>query len=213
MIKKSSIILSPIGAMSGTDLAWKRTFDVVLSSLILLLTLPLSALAALAIALEDGGPILATRIRIGHHGRRFELLSFRTLRIDADLAARNGDRDDNEAELTLVGGFLKFCRIDDIPQLLNIIAGDMSLIGPKPVSARLRNVWTQRLPLFENRYAVKPGLIGCTRDRYPDAESLAEARDMLKYDLDYVARQSLAEDFAILASTVTDPRWLQSEDA
>ena len=213
MIKKASFYLSTIGDATGSDLFWKRVFDVAVSASILLVTLPLTAIAALAILLEDGGPVFSRRTLTGRHGLPFQMLRLRVLNVEAEAAAAIRARADAAWDLTLVGQFLQFCRIDEIPQLLSVIAGDMSIIGPKPLSPRVSTLWAQRLPLFANRHAVKPGLIGCARDSYPSGNSLAAVRGMLKHDLDYLARRSLAEDMAILFGTITDPNWLQSEDA
>ncbi len=181
--------------------ALHRLFDVVLSLAMLVFTLPLILLAALAIKLDSKGPVFYSQERVGQHGQRFTLRKFRSMRTDAESlgpvwAAQRDPR------VTRVGGFIRLTRIDELPQLLNILRGEMSFIGPRPERPHFVAQLEQVLPSYAERSRVKPGLTGWAQVNYPYGASVEDARAKLSYDLYYVRHRSLLLDLLILLATV-----------
>lgn len=184
-----------------TEAALHRLFDIVLSLGVLTLTLPLMLLTALAIRLDSRGPALYRQERVGLHGRTFTLLKFRSMRADAEprgpVWAAHGD-----PRITRVGSFIRLVRIDELPQLLNILRGEMSFIGPRPERPHFVAQLERLLPLYAERSRVKPGLTGWAQVNYPYGASVEDARAKLSYDLYYVKHRSLLLDLLILLTTV-----------
>lgn len=181
--------------------ALHRLFDIALSLAMLIFTLPLMLLAALVIKLDSPGPVLYRQERVGFAGRTFTLLKFRSMRVDAEArgpvwAAQRDPR------VTRVGSFLRLTRIDELPQLLNILRGEMSFIGPRPERPHFVAQLEQVLPSYAERTRVKPGLTGWAQVNYPYGASVEDARAKLSYDLYYVKHRSLALDLLILLATV-----------
>lgn len=177
----------------------KRTIDVVASLLILILTLPLSLLAAIAIKMDSKGPIIFKQKRVGKHGKLFTIYKFRTMIPDAEantgavLAARNDPR------TTRVGRILRKYRIDEIPQLINVIKGEMSFIGPRPERPEFVERYINQIENYDERHRIRPGITGLAQvyggyDTPPDIK--------LKYDLFYVYNRSFTLDLKILLLTI-----------
>jgi lipopolysaccharide/colanic/teichoic acid biosynthesis glycosyltransferase len=174
---------------------------VLLGGTLLLFTLPLMLVAALAIKLDSRGPVLYWQERVGLHGRTFTLLKFRSMRTDAEArgpvwAAQRDPR------VTRVGGFLRLTRIDELPQLVCVLRGAMSLIGPRPERPHFVAQLEQVLPFYRDRALAKPGLTGWAQVNYPYGASVEDARAKLSYDLYYVKHRSLLLDLLILLATV-----------
>lgn len=182
----------------------KRAFDLVASSLVLLLTWPLMLGAALAIRFESGrgAPVLYHQERVGEHGKTFALIKFRSMRTDAekDGVARWAGKDDDR--VTRVGRFIRKVRIDELPQLWNILRGDMSLIGPRPERPQFVAELAKKIDYYELRHCVKPGLAGWAQLNYPYGATEEDAAEKLKYDLFYVKNHDLMLDLMILIQTV-----------
>jgi exopolysaccharide biosynthesis polyprenyl glycosylphosphotransferase len=179
----------------------QRPFDITLSLALLLLTLPLMLLTALAIRLDSPGPLLYRQERLGLGGEVFTLLKFRSMRTDAEAAGPvwAAQRD---ARVTRVGRFIRLVRIDELPQLLNILSGEMSFIGPRPERPHFVAQLERELPGYAERALVKPGLTGWAQVNYPYGASVEDARVKLSYDLYYVRNRSLWLDLLILLATV-----------
>jgi exopolysaccharide biosynthesis polyprenyl glycosylphosphotransferase len=178
-----------------------RLFDIVLSLAMLVATLPLMLLTALAVRLDSPGPVLYRQERVGLHGRRFTLLKFRSMRTDAEAlgpvwAAQRDPR------TTRVGSFIRLVRIDELPQLFNVLRGEMSFIGPRPERPHFVAQLEALLPGYAERAQVKPGLTGWAQVNYPYGASVEDARAKLSYDLYYVRHRSLLLDLLILLATV-----------
>jgi sugar transferase (PEP-CTERM system associated) len=180
----------------------KRATDVAAASLLLLLALPVLLLAALAILIESGMPILFTQDRVGRFGRVFKVVKLRTMRIDAegDGVARWATRKD--ARVTRVGRILRKLRIDEIPQLINVLNGEMSLVGPRPERPAFVEQLREQIRFYDLRHSIKPGLTGWAQIRYPYGASIDDSRRKLQFDLFYVKNNSLVLDVLILAETV-----------
>lgn len=179
----------------------KRAIDILGSLALLILTLPLTVLVAIAIKLDDGGPIFYRQARLGLGGQPFLLTKFRTMRVDADRAGARWAMD-HDNRVTRVGRYLRRPRIDEIPQLFDILRGRMSLVGPRPEQAAICASLEAAIPLYDYRYLVLPGLTGWAQINYPYAGTLEETREKTRYDLYYLKNGSLILDLIILARTV-----------
>jgi exopolysaccharide biosynthesis polyprenyl glycosylphosphotransferase len=179
----------------------KRLFDVVTSSMALIICVPLFLLVALFIWMQDGSPILFRQERVGRDGRRFILFKFRTMRpsdeSDEDIYTRKDDR-----RVTAVGRWLRKLRLDELPQLWNALKGDISLIGPRPEWSKCAERYEQTIPFYHFRHLVKPGITGWAQVNYPYGESDEDAVEKLKYDLYYIRHYSLKLDAMIVLKTL-----------
>lgn len=182
----------------------KRAFDITAGSLILALATPIMLLAALAIKLEDGGSasVFYRQKRVGRGGKVFELTKFRSMHENAekDGVARWAKADDDR--ITRVGGLLRKTRIDELPQLFNVIRGDMSVVGPRPERPEFVQQLAAEIPYYERRHVVRPGITGWAQLSYPYGASTRDALEKLKYDLYYIKNFSLGFDVAIVLRTV-----------
>ena len=178
----------------------RRLLDVALASVIGLLTSPLMLLTALAIKLDSRGPVFYTQERVGLNNTTFRIIKFRSMRIDAEA---NGPVWAHEADsrVTRVGRWIRKRRVDELPQLFNIVRGEMSLIGPRPERPVFIKQLEQRIPYYSERHLVKPGLTGWAQVRYPYGASLEDAREKHQYDLYYIKNQSPMLDALILLET------------
>ncbi|MCO6417293.1 TIGR03013 family PEP-CTERM/XrtA system glycosyltransferase [Siccirubricoccus sp. KC 17139] len=188
------------------DLALKRLLDVTASLVLLLLTGPFLLAAMLAVLAEDGAPVLYRQKRVTQGGRLFEILKLRTMRRDAE---RFGAvwAEAQDPRITRIGRFLRRTRLDELPQLLNVLRGDMSLVGPRPERPEFTRKLAEALPLYEERHLVKAGLTGWAQINYPYGASLDDARSKLSYDLHYVKNQGFLFDLLILAQTLRVVLW------
>ena len=180
----------------------KRLFDLSVSLVLLLLTLPAMLVAMLAIALESRGPVLYRQERVGEGGRTFRIVKLRTMRIDAEADGTPRWAGVNDARITRVGSFLRKTRIDELPQLWNVLAGEMSFVGPRPERPFFVEQLTERIPFYQVRHSVKPGITGWSQVRYPYGASLEDGLEKLQYDLYYVKNHSLFLDLLILVETL-----------
>jgi len=180
----------------------KRLFDIVFAALLLVLALPVVATTALLIFLEGGTPILYRQERVGLYGRTFNVVKFRSMRTDAekDGTPRWASAGDNR--VTRVGRVIRKLRIDELPQLFNVLSGDMSLVGPRPERPFFVNKLTRELPYYAVRHSVKPGVTGWAQVRYHYGASVEDAAEKLQYDLYYVKNHTLFLDLVVLFETV-----------
>ena len=184
-------------------LGWriKRLGDLVLAGVLLVISAPLMAVAAVLIKLEDGGPVLFAQIRTGIYGETFRLNKLRSMRTDAERhGARWASRSD--PRITRVGYWLRRLRIDELPQLWNVIKGDMSLIGPRPERPELEDKLEAKIPHYRVRHWIRPGLSGWAQVCYPYGASVDDSRSKLSYDLYYLRNFSLPLDLLILLKTI-----------
>ena len=184
-------------------LGWriKRLGDLVLAGVLLVISAPLMAVAAVLIKLEDGGPVLFAQIRTGIYGETFRLNKLRSMCTDAERhGARWASRSD--PRITRVGYWLRRLRIDELPQLWNVIKGDMSLIGPRPERPELEDKLEAKIPHYRVRHWIRPGLSGWAQVCYPYGASVDDSRSKLSYDLYYLRNFSLPLDLLILLKTI-----------
>ena len=180
----------------------KRTFDVSVSVVLLTLAAPLLAVVSVMIALESRGPIFYAQERVGLGGRTFTLLKFRSMRTDAEISAAPQWASKRDSRITRVGSLLRPMRIDELPQLINVLRGDMSLIGPRPERPFFVDQLSQEIPFYEFRHVIRPGLTGWAQINAPYASSVAETRIKLSYDLYYIKNRSFFIDLQIALSTI-----------
>ena len=166
----------------------------------LVLLLPSLLLTAIAVRLTSRGPVLFTQVREGLHRSPFLIYKFRTMRVDAEAGgaqwATKGD-----SRVTSIGAFLRRSRLDELPQLWNIVIGDMSLVGPRPERPEFNGMLAERIPWYDLRHVAQPGVTGWAQVRYPYGASVEDAVNKLEYDAYYVKHASLMFDLRILAAT------------
>ncbi|HYO64858.1 MAG TPA: sugar transferase [Archangium sp.] len=179
----------------------KRAFDILVASTLLLCAAPFLLLVALAIKLDSKGPLFYRQERVGLHGSTYWLWKFRSMRTDAEKDGAVWARA-NDDRVTRVGRFIRKTRIDEIPQVFNILTGDMSFVGPRPERPVFVEQLKQQIPFYGLREAVKPGLTGWAQIRYPYGASVEDARNKLEFDLYYVKNGSLFLDMGIIFHTV-----------
>jgi sugar transferase (PEP-CTERM system associated) len=182
----------------------ERGFDLFASALLLLMTWPLMLLAAIAIKLEEGirAPLIYNQERVGYGGRVFPVHKFRSMRVDAEKDGKAVWAQKNDNRVTRVGQFIRQTRIDELPQLFNVIKGQMSFVGPRPERPQFVEELAQQIPYYKERHRVKPGITGWAQLCYPYGASVADAEEKLKYDLYYIKNHSLLFDLYILVRTV-----------
>jgi sugar transferase (PEP-CTERM system associated) len=195
------MLFAPGLSRGRAEEAVRRFADIALSLALLVFTLPVMALAALLIRIDSPGPILYRQERVGLHGRVFTLLKFRSMRTDAERAGPAWAAQ-HDPRVTRVGAFIRRTRIDELPQLINVLKGEMSFVGPRPERPHFVAQLTEVIPFYGDRATVKPGITGWAQVNYPYGASIEDARQKLSYDLYYVKRRSLFLDLLILIATV-----------
>lgn len=179
----------------------RRLADIVLALLALFLVAPFLPVVALAISLDSPGPILFRQVRVGRGGKPFALYKFRTMRDGAERDTGPVWARVNDSRVTRLGGFLRRCRIDELPQLFNVLRGDMGFIGPRPERPEFVSELVREVPFYDQRHAVKPGLTGWAQVCFPYGASKSDALEKLRYDLYYIKNRTLMLDMEILART------------
>jgi sugar transferase (PEP-CTERM system associated) len=185
----------------------KRLFDLLVSSAMLVVCLPVMALTALLIKLESPGPVLYRQERVGQGCRSFTILKFRSMCVDAEKDGTPRWARQNDSRVTLTGRFIRRTRIDELPQIFNVFFGDMSFVGPRPERPYFVQDLTQKIPYYGVRHTVKPGITGWAQVRYPYGASEEDAMHKLQYDLYYVKNHSLFLDLMILFQTAQVVLW------
>jgi sugar transferase (PEP-CTERM system associated) len=185
----------------------KRLLDMVLSSLCLLISMPLFLLIAISIKIEDGGPIFYRQERVGLAGRPFRLTKFRSMRLDAEPNGVPRWTVLRDARVTRVGQFLRATHLDELPQLWSIAKGEMSFVGPRPERPYFVEQLAEAHPYFQDRHAVKPGLTGWAQINLPYASTADDARKKLEYDLYYVRYGNTLLDAVIMVQTLRVMLW------
>ena len=179
----------------------KRIMDLVVGGFIGLASFPLWIFAAIAIKLQDGGPVFYSQERIGLYGKPFTVYKFRTMRTDAEkFGAQWATKDD--PRVTKIGKFLRKTRIDELPQLLCVLRGDMSMVGPRPERAVFISKLREEIPFYISRLKMKPGLTGWAQVRHHYDTSTEDVKIKLQYDMYYYENMSLLLDFQILVRTI-----------
>ncbi len=179
---------------------FKRIFDVVLGSIILILTLPIWLIIALAIKLEDRGPVFYIQDRVGKNKKIFKLIKFRSMILDAE---KKGAKwaDVKDKRITKVGKIIRQLHFDELPQMINVIKGDISLIGPRPERPEFVEKLEKEIPYYNLRHIIKPGFTGWAQIKFRYARSVEDSLEKFQYDLYYIKNRSLFLDLKILLKT------------
>jgi exopolysaccharide biosynthesis polyprenyl glycosylphosphotransferase len=186
---------------SQISIRLKRLSDILISAGMLTVMLPVLLVLYVLIRLESRGPALYSQVRVGQSGRTFVMWKFRSMRLDAEKAgAQWAAKNDNR--VTRLGRFIRKVRLDEIPQLWNILKGEMSFIGPRPERPEFTAELAQKIPFYEFRHLVKPGLSGWAQVMYPYGASVEDAVEKLQFDLFYIKNYSFARDIEILLKTI-----------
>jgi sugar transferase (PEP-CTERM system associated) len=201
-LKPSWLIFSDGFVISRWTRLCKRLIDLALASIGFALAAPLTLLTALAVYLESDGPVLYRQERVGESGRTFTLLKFRSMRADAEKAGLPIWAKENDDRITRVGRFIRKTRLDELPQLWNVLRGDMSFVGPRPERPFFVEQLAQEIPFYQQRHAVKPGVTGWAQIKYQYGSSIEDAMEKLRYDLYYIKHLSIALDLSIVFDTV-----------
>lgn len=167
-------------------------------------------LTAIAIVVEEkgkGGAILYKQTRVGYDGNLFTVFKFRSMRPDAEQNGEARWAEENDSRLTVVGNFIRRYRIDELPQLFNVLRGEMSFVGPRPERPEFVTKFSERIPYYTERHQVKPGITGWAQLCYPYGASEKDTIEKLQYDLYYVKNHSLFLDLAIILQTVEVILW------
>ncbi len=180
----------------------KRLFDIICALILLVLASPVMLLAGLIVLLESGAPVFYRQQRVGYNGTLFDVVKFRSMRTDAEKDGKPRWATSSDDRVTRFGRIMRKLRIDELPQLLCVLNGDMSLVGPRPERPYFVEQLTQKIPYYSVRESVKPGVTGWAQVRYHYGASAEDAAEKLQYDLYYVKNHSLFLDLVILFDTV-----------
>ncbi|MCU1240408.1 MAG: hypothetical protein JWO71_1134 [Candidatus Acidoferrum typicum] len=200
-LSPSWLILSDGFKKSPWLRACKRVIDILASSVLLILSIPILPLVALAVYVESGTPIFFRQTRVGYRGREFELIKFRSMVQDAE---KDGPQwaSRQDSRVTKVGKFIRKARLDELPQLFNVLRGEMSLVGPRPERPVFCTMLEKKIPYFNLRHSARPGLTGWAQVRFRYGSTIDDSKDKLELDLFYLKNPSLVVDCAILFETI-----------
>ena len=201
-LKPSWLIFSDGFAISRWSRFVKRAIDLVLASVGFVLAAPLTLLTALAVYLDSEGPILYCQERVGQNGKTFTVYKFRSMRVDAEETGTPVWATEQDSRVTRVGRFIRKTRLDELPQLWNVLRGDMSFVGPRPERPYFVEQLSAEIPFYQQRHAVKPGLTGWAQVKYQYGSSVEDAMEKLRYDLFYIKHLSVWLDLSIVFDTV-----------
>ena len=180
----------------------KRIADVVLATVGLVLFSPFLLIGALAVWLEDRGPVFFSQTRVGRNRNVFKLHKLRTMSVGSDAVGQNLYTQTNDSRITKVGGILRKTRLDEVPQLWNVLAGQMSMIGPRPEWTKLVEKYEKQIPSYHFRHLVRPGITGWAQVNYPYGASIEDTLHKQEYDLYYIRHFSFAMDASIILRTI-----------
>jgi exopolysaccharide biosynthesis polyprenyl glycosylphosphotransferase len=202
VLTATDLLLGQGFAASRMSAVLKRICDIAIGSCLLVLTLPLMAVTAMAIKLDSPGLVLYRQQRTGQFDTTFTLLKFRSMAANAEGSGSPLWAQKHDPRITRIGRFIRATRIDELPQLANVIRGEMSLVGPRPERPHFVEQLTRAIPFYRQRAYVKPGLTGWAQVNFPYGASVEDAREKLAYDLYYVKNRTIMLDLIILISTV-----------
>jgi sugar transferase (PEP-CTERM system associated) len=201
-LRPSWLIFSEGFTKSTRFEAAKRVFDVLCASVALIVALPVIALTALAIRLSSRGPVVYSQTRVGKDGVPFTIYKFRSMYLNAERISGAVWSSRNDPRVTRLGRFLRRTRLDELPQLWNVLRGDMSFVGPRPERPEFIAELTNRIPYYGQRHVVRPGLTGWAQVRHRYGSTIEDAQEKLQYELFYIKHMSLPFDMYIVLETV-----------
>lgn len=202
MLRPSWLIFSGGGKRTTFWNSLRRIFNVLLALSGLILAFPVMLLAALAIRLDSRGPIFYIQERVGRHGQLFHIIKFRSMRVDAESDGLPQWAQTDDPRVTRVGRFMRKTRIDEIPQFINVLRGEMSFVGPRAERPFFVEQLSRQIPYYEQRHLVEPGLTGWAQVNYGYGSSVEDALQKLQYDLYYIKNVSLLFDLWIILKSI-----------
>jgi sugar transferase (PEP-CTERM system associated) len=201
-LRETWLLFAPGFMRQKWRLLVKRFVDIVTAMVLMICSFPIAALTAMAIKLDSAGPLFYSQNRVGLQGQVFRIWKFRSMRSDAEQPTGATWAAIGDPRVTRVGRIIRRLRIDELPQLLNVLMGDMSLIGPRPERPEITADLNRSLPLYDYRHSVRPGLTGWAQVCYPYGATVEDAKEKLCYDLYYIKNWSLTFDLQIMLQTV-----------
>ncbi len=180
----------------------KRSLDILVSAFGILVSLPVMPVVALAVRLDSKGPVIFKQARVGMRGRTFNMMKFRTMVQDAEAKTGPVWAKEHDPRITRVGKFLRKTHLDELPQLFNVIKGEMSIVGPRPERPYFVSEFRRIIPHYDRRLCAKPGITGLAQVKRGYDETLADVKRKVKYDLLYIQKMCPLLDFKVLAMTV-----------
>jgi exopolysaccharide biosynthesis polyprenyl glycosylphosphotransferase len=180
----------------------KRLLDLVISIIIIIISQPLFIITAIAIKYESKGPIFYKQERSGLNGKTFKIIKFRSMSSDAEKLSGPVWSTKDDPRITNVGKFIRKVRIDELPQMVNVLKGEMSLVGPRPERPFFVEKLSEEIPFYKRRLKVRPGVTGWAQVKHKYDENVEDVKEKLRYDLFYIENMSLSNDFKILFRTV-----------
>lgn len=209
LVSPGWLIFSPGFRMSRTQQFTKRLLDIAVSGSLLVVVWPVMLIVALAIKIEDGlsAPVFYKQVRVGQGNTTINVLKFRSMREDAEKDGKAVWASENDLRVTWVGNVLRNSRLDELPQIFNVLAGKMSLVGPRPERPEFVSKLQENIPYYSERHVVKPGVSGWAQLKYGYGASEEDATEKLQYDLYYIKNQTLLLDILIILQTVEVVVW------
>lgn len=204
LLQQSWLVFEDGFVQTRLRMATKRCFDLLVAGLLLVVTLPVILVTAVCILAEGGfrGSVLYRQMRVGLDGRPFMVTKFRSMRSDAEADGKAVWAQQDDPRVTRVGRFIRRTRIDELPQLFNVLKGDMSFVGPRPERPQFVQELGEKIPYYPHRHRIKPGITGWAQLCYPYGASLHDAKEKLQYDLYYLKNHSVLLDLIILVQTL-----------
>jgi len=202
MLRPSWLIFEGRGRDTRLKMAFRDTIHRLVALAGLIASLPIALITAVLIKLDSKGPVFYKQERVGKNGKPFNVIKFRSMRVDAEEDGKPIWADSNDGRVTRVGKVIRVIRVDEIPQFWNIIKGEMSFVGPRPERPHFVSQLAEEILFYEHRHLVAPGLTGWAQIKYPYGASVEDARQKLQYDLFYIKNQNLVLDFVIFFETI-----------
>lgn len=202
--QQTLIVPSRLKACTARARLHKRIFDLVLASIALVVFAPVMVVAAIAVYVDSGGPVLFRQERVGRNGATFKILKFRSMRLDAEEQCGPVWATDGDGRRTRVGAWLRRFSLDELPQLFNVLKGDMSLVGPRPERPVFVDVFRRTIPRYDERHLVQPGITGWSQVHMKRLLQPEDAAEKLKYDLEYIESWSRFLDVSVLFQTFVE---------
>jgi exopolysaccharide biosynthesis polyprenyl glycosylphosphotransferase len=201
-LRHTWLVFAPGFVRKRWSVAAKRLIDIVVACILLVLTLPITLIAAIAVKLNSPGGIFYQQDRVGMGGKVFRILKLRSMYVDAEIRTGAIWAAQNDPRVTTVGRLMRRVRIDELPQLINIIKGEMTLVGPRPERQEIVTNLARTIPLYSHRHSMRPGLTGWAQVCYPYGATVEDATEKLCYDLYYIKNWSLLLDLQIMLQTM-----------
>ncbi|MEZ5343948.1 MAG: TIGR03013 family PEP-CTERM/XrtA system glycosyltransferase [Pyrinomonadaceae bacterium] len=202
MLRPSWLIFEGRGRETKLKTVSREAIHRVLGFIGFVLSLPIAIVTAILIKLDSRGPVFYRQERVGKNGKTFDVLKFRSMKVDAEKDGEPIWAKDNDDRVTRLGRIIRVIRVDEIPQFWNIMKGEMNFVGPRPERPHFVSKLAREIPYYDHRHLVAPGLTGWAQIKYPYGASVEDARQKLQYDLYYIKNQTLALDFVIVFETV-----------